>query len=67
MKTDVCTLKNDKSSLGAILAEAEKSAQYNGLSKKQTLQLRLLAEELAGMLPEDEHSRDVLARLEDIL
>ena len=26
-----------------------------------------IREELAGMLPEDEHSRDVLARLEDIL
>lgn len=26
-----------------------------------------IREELAGMLPDDEHSRDVLARLEDIL
>lgn len=52
MKTDICTLTNDKSAFEAIFAEAEKSAQYNGLDKKQTLQLRLLAEELAGMLPE---------------
>ncbi len=52
MKTDICKLTNDKSALGTILAEAEKSAQYNGLDKKQSLQLRLLAEELAGMMPE---------------
>lgn len=52
MKSDVCKLTNDKSTLDNILAEAEKSASYNKLSAKQSLQLRLLAEEMVGMLPE---------------
>ncbi len=52
MKSDVCKLTNDKSTLNNILAEAEKSASYNKLSAKQSLQLRLLAEEMVGMLPE---------------
>ena len=52
MKTDVCKLTNDKSTLDSILAEAEKSAEYNDLTPKQSLQLRLLAEEMVGMMPE---------------
>ena len=52
MKTDVCFISSDKSTFDAIFKEVEKTAHYNELSKKQTLQLRLLAEELVGMLPE---------------
>lgn len=52
MKTDICTISSDKETFGAIFAEVEKSAEYNKLPKKQALQLRLLAEELVGMLPE---------------
>lgn len=52
MKTDICAISNDKAAFGSIFTEVEKAAEYNRLSKKQTLQLRLLAEELVGMLPE---------------
>ncbi len=52
MKTDICTISNDKSTFNTIFTEVEKSAEYNKLPKKQALQLRLLAEELVGMLPE---------------
>ncbi len=52
MKTDVCTISSDKATFNAIFKEVEKSAEYNKLPKKQALQLRLLAEELVGMLPE---------------
>ena len=52
MKTDICTISSDKSTFSAIFAEVDKSAEYNKLPKKQALQLRLLAEELVGMLPE---------------
>lgn len=52
MKTDICTISNDKSTYNAIFKEVEKSAQYNRLDKKQELHLRLLAEELVSMLPE---------------
>lgn len=52
MKTDICKISNDSSTYNAIFTEAEKSAEYNKLDKKQTLYLRLLAEELVSMLPE---------------
>lgn len=52
MKTDICTITNDKSTYNAIFTEVDKSAEYNKLEKKQALHLRLLAEELVSMLPE---------------
>ena len=52
MKTDICTISNDRSTYNAIFTEVEKSAEYNKLEKKQALYLRLLAEELVSMLPE---------------
>ena len=52
MKTDICALSNDTASLTAILDETEKAASYCGLEKKQAGRLRLLAEELVGMLPQ---------------
>lgn len=55
MKSNVCTLPreaNDTASLSDILNESEKVASYCGLDKKSSGRLRLLAEELVGMLPE---------------
>lgn len=52
MKTNVHKLTGDSQALELILDEAQKTAEYNNLSQKQSLQLRLLAEELIGMLPE---------------
>lgn len=52
MKSNICTIKRGGIGLETILAEVEKVADYNGLSKKETLRLCLLAEELTGMLPE---------------
>lgn len=52
MKTDICVLTSNTSTFRSIFNEVEKSAKYNNLEKKQALQLRLLAEELVGMLPE---------------
>ena len=52
MKTDVFELTQDKQNLDIMLNETEKAAAYSGLDKKQTIRLRLLAEELIGMLPE---------------
>lgn len=52
MKSDVCAITRDESSIASILNEAEKAAAYSKLDKKQTMRLRLLAEELVGMLPE---------------
>ena len=51
MKSNVCELNNDLTCLEAVLNEVEKVTTYNGLEEKKALRLRLLAEELCGMLP----------------
>ncbi len=51
MRSDVCTIEKGSKDLAAIFAESERVAAYNGLDHKQTLQLRLLCEEIDGMLP----------------
>ena len=51
MKSNVCRIENGTRDLEAILNESERVAEYNGLTHKQTLQLRLLCEEIDGMLP----------------
>ena len=51
MKSNTCQIKNGTKGLAAILNESEKVAEYNGLTHKQNLQLRLLCEEIDGMLP----------------
>lgn len=51
MKSNVCKIENGTRDLEAILNESERVARYNDLSDKQTLQLRLLCEEIDGMLP----------------
>ena len=51
MKSNICKIEKGTRDLEAILKECESVAEYNGLTKKQGLQLRLLCEELDGMLP----------------
>ena len=51
MKSNVCKIENGSQDLKAIFEECEKVAVYNGLDHKQALQLRLLCEEIDGMLP----------------
>lgn len=51
MKSNVCKIENGSKDLNAIFRESEKVAVYNELSHKQSLQLRLLCEEIDGMLP----------------
>ena len=50
MKSNICKLNEDLTCLEAVLAEVEKVTAYNGLEDKKALRLRLLAEELCGML-----------------
>ncbi len=52
MKTDVFELSQDNKNLEDLLDATEKAAVYSDLDSKQTIRLRLLAEELIGMLPE---------------
>lgn len=51
MKSNACKIVNGNKDLAAILKESEKVAVYNELTHKQTLQLRLICEEVDGMLP----------------
>ena len=51
MKSNVCKIENGIQDLDAILKESEKVAVYNELNHKQSLQLRLLCEEMDAMLP----------------
>ena len=51
MKSNVCKIENGVKDLAEILKESEMVASYNGLSHKQALQLRLICEEMDGMLP----------------
>ena len=51
MKSNVCKIEKGTRDLDAILTESERVAEYNGLTHKQALQLRLLCEEIDGMLP----------------
>jgi hypothetical protein len=51
LKSNICKLNKDLTCLTGVLAEVEKVTAYNGLEDKKALRLRLLAEELCGMLP----------------
>ena len=51
MRSNVCKIENGTKDLAAILTESEKVAVYNELTHKQTLQLRLMCEEIDGLLP----------------
>ena len=51
MRSSICKIENGTRDLDAILKECEKVAEYEGLTHKQFLQLRLLCEEMDGMLP----------------
>ena len=51
MKSNVYKINKGDTDLRPLLLEAEKVAKYNELTEKETLYLRLLAEELVSMLP----------------
>ena len=50
MKTDVIRITPNGAGFDKVLSETERAAAYRGLEPKQALRLRLLAEEMTGML-----------------
>ncbi|MBQ2670689.1 MAG: hypothetical protein IJH17_02265 [Clostridia bacterium] len=52
MKSDVYRLEKNMTDFQRIPSEAERVASYNSLDERQARRLRLLSEELIGMLPE---------------
>ena len=67
MKSNICKIENGTKDLDAILKESEKVAVYNDLTHKQALQLRLICEEIDGMLPNiiDDFNGDFWIDFED--
>ena len=67
MKSTICKIEKGTRDLDAILKESEKVAKYNSFDHKQTMQLRLLCEEIDGMLPNiiDEFEGDFWIECED--
>ena len=67
MKSNVCKIDSGTKDLAAIFAESEKVAKYNGLTHKQAMQLRLICEEIDGMLPNiiDDFNGELWIELED--
>ena len=67
MKSNICKIEKGTKDLAAILRESEKVAVYNELTHKQALQLRLLCEEIDGMLPGiiDEFEGDLWIEFEE--
>ena len=51
MRSNICKIEKGSLNADQIFLESEKVARYNDLDHKQTLQLRLLCEELVNMLP----------------
>ena len=50
MKTDVITVSSRGNRIGTALEQADKAAAYQGLTGKDALHLRLLTEEMMGMM-----------------
>ena len=50
MKTDIITVSSKGKRMGEALAQVDKLAAYKGLSPKNALHLRLLTEEMMGMM-----------------
>ncbi|MBR2824039.1 MAG: hypothetical protein IKE24_10180 [Clostridia bacterium] len=50
MKTDIVKVSSWEDQIGSVLVQVEKVAAYKELTPKQTLHLRLLAEEMMGMM-----------------
>ena len=50
MKTDIITVSSNGSQMETALLQAEKVAAYKGLSYKNSLRLRLLTEEMMGLM-----------------
>ena len=52
MKSEVIKISRDEDNLNKILSETQRTAEYAGLSAKQSIKTRLIAEEFVGMLKE---------------
>ena len=56
MRSEVIKISRDEDNLNKILSETQRTAEYAGLSAKQSIKTRLIAEEFVGMLKELSHN-----------
>ena len=52
MKSDIIKINRNEDDLKQILAETQKTAEYANLTSKQSIKMRLIAEEFVGMMKE---------------
>ena len=50
MKTDVIKVSGQKKMMEAAIGQADKVAAYKGLPEKEAMHLRLLTEEMMGLM-----------------
>ena len=65
MKTDKITVSSQGARMNAALEQAEKVAAYKGLSMKDGLHLRLLTEEMMGLMRSITGEREGIFWIED--
>lgn len=65
MKTDIIRVSSDELQIGNALQQVDKVAAYKGLSPKGAMHLRLLAEEMMGMMHSITGERDGEFWIED--
>ena len=65
MKTDKITVSSQGARMGAALEQAEKVAAYKGLKMKDALHLRLLTEEMMGLMRSITGEREGIFWIED--
>ena len=65
MKSDVIIISNDGAGMDDALVQAEKVAQYKGLQPRNAMHLRLLTEEMLGMMRSITGQREVNFWIED--
>ena len=65
MKTDVITVSSSGMKIETALEQAEKVAAYKGLSEKDAMHLRLLTEEMMGMMRSITGKKEGLFWIED--
>ena len=52
MQSDIIKISRSEDNLNKILSETQKTAEYANLTSKQSIKMRLIAEEFVGMMKE---------------
>ena len=67
MKTDIIRIDSTGKGMAEAMGEAERLAEHLQADRKETLRIRLLAEEALGMVQVSDHIRDALLYKKGVL